>query len=260
MCKLTQDRSIMKMKLEGKIAVITGGNSGIGLETAKLLKSEGARLALFGQDQTSMEKTIRELGGSDLGFVGDVSSIQDLTLFVEKIKEQYGKIDILFINAGISKSAAINEVSESFYDKIFNTNVKGAFFSIQKALPLMGEGSSIVVTTSNVIHVGYTQLSTYSASKGALGALVRSAAAELIGHGIRINAVSPGPIETSLLTKNLDKETHIAVMKQIAEHIPMKRMGKASEVAKAVLFLASDDSTFMTGEELVIDGGGRTIG
>jgi Dehydrogenases with different specificities (related to short-chain alcohol dehydrogenases) len=248
------------MKLNGKVAAITGGNGGIGLATAKLFKAEGARLALFGRDTAQMNSAIAELGGKDLGFAGDVTSLSELDSFFQSVKEKYGVIDTLFVNAGISKSASIETASEQFYNDLFDINVKGAFFTIQKALPLMAENSSIVVTTSNSLHNGYKDLSIYSATKGALKSMVHSLAAELLAKKIRINAVCPGPIATTLLTKNMDAKTHDMIMSAIAEQIPMKRMGEADEIAKAVLFLASTDSSFMTGEEIVVDGGMTAIG
>ncbi len=250
----------MAKKLEGKIAVITGGNSGIGLETARLFKAEGARLAIFGRNQKELDKVIQKLGGEDLGFEGDVTYMEDLDLFFQKVKEVYGRVDILFVNAGISKSAGIAEVSELIYDEMFAINVKGVFYTVQKALPLLQNGSAITITTSNVIHVGYPNLSVYTATKSAIRGFARSFAAELLERGIRVNTVSPGPIETTLLTKNMDVKTHNAVMQNIAAQIPMKRMGRTEEIAKAVLFLSSDDSSFMTGTEVVIDGGGANIG
>lgn len=248
------------MKLNGKVGVITGGNGGIGLATAKLFKTEGAHLALFGREIGSMDLAIAELGGQDLGCTGDVSSTSDLDLFFKDVKRKYGKIDILFANAGISKSASIETSTEKFYDDLFSVNVKGAFFTVQKALPLLSENSSIVVTTSNSLHNGYKDLSLYSATKGALKSMVHSLAAELLDRKIRINCISPGPIATTLLTKNLDSRTHDLIMSTIAKQIPMKRIGEADEIAKAVLFLASTDSSFMTGEEIVVDGGMTAIG
>lgn len=248
------------MKLKNKTAVITGGNGGIGFATAKLFKSEGAKLALFGRDPVQMNAAVQELGADVMGKTGDVSSVKDLESFFDEVKRTHGKIDTLFVNAGISKSAKIEDVTEAFFAELFDVNVKGAFYTIQKALPLMSEGGSIVVTASNSLHNGYQDLSTYSATKGALKSMVHALAAELLPRKIRINAVSPGPIATKLLTKDLDQKTHDMVMATIAEQIPMKRMGEACEIAKAVLFLSSDDSSFMTGEEIIVDGGMTAIG
>lgn len=249
----------MSGKLVGKVAVITGGNSGIGLEVAKLFSSEGAEVALFGRDAATMDKAIKELDGSGLGYTGDVTSFEDQLHFVEKVRERYGRIDILFVNAGISKSIPVSDVTPEAFDEMFNINVKGAFYSVQLALPLMAKGSTITMTTSNVIHIGYPNLSLYSATKAAMSSLTKSFAAEFIERGIRVNSVSPGPIETPLLTKSMDIKTQQAVFSHIAGAIPMKRMGRPDEIAKAVLFLASDDSSFMTGEELIVDGGGHSL-
>ena len=250
----------MGLKLKNAITVITGGNSGIGLAAARTFISEGAKVVLFGRDAAAMNAALRELGANSTGVVGDVTSSEDLNELFAEIKNDYGRIDSLFVNAGISKSMAIDQITEGYFDELFDINVKGAFFTIQKALPLMKENSSIVVTTSNVLHNGYDELSVYSATKGAMRSMVRSIAAELLQRKIRINCVSPGPIVTRLLTKNFDAKTHEMIMEKIAQQIPVKRMGEADEVAKAVLFLASSDSSFMTGEEIIVDGGMTAIG
>lgn len=250
----------MTQKLQGKVAVITGGTSGIGLETAILLKQEGARVAVFGNTEEHTANAVKRIGEDTLGFTGNIQSKKDLAEFFVQVSKKFGRVDFLFVNAGISKSVPLADITEENYDEMFNINVKGSFFTIQAALPLMNRGSSIVVTTSNVIHVGYPNLSLYSASKSSLRGLVKSLSAEFLEKGIRVNCVSPGPIETTLLTKGLDAKTHSQVMDTISAGIPMKRMGKVSEIAKAVLFLASDDSSFTTGTELIVDGGGANIG
>ncbi|VUD58916.1 Glucose 1-dehydrogenase [Thalassocella blandensis] len=250
----------MNKRFEGYVSVITGGNSGIGSATAHLFRNEGAKVALFGRNHTKMASVLNELGSDSLGFIGDVTSTTDLQCFFNEVKQKYGKIDSLFVNAGISKSASIEQMSEEFFDELFNVNVKGSMFTIKLALPLMKENSSIVVTTSNTLHNGYDQLSAYSATKGALRSMVRSLSAELLSRKIRINSICPGPIATRLLTKDFDQSTHDSIMSNIAENIPVKRMGEANEIAKAVLFLSSTDSSFMTGEEIIVDGGMTAIG
>lgn len=246
----------MSKKLEEKVAVITGGNSGIGMAVAKLFKAEGARLGLFGRNEETMRNVIQELGGHDVGFAGDVTSAKDLDAFFGEVKSKYGKIDILYVNAGISKVGPIAEMTPSLYNEMFDINVKGAFNSVQRALPMMRNGSTITFTTSNAVHIGHPNLSVYSATKAALGSFTKSFAAELLSLGIRVNSVSPGPIDTTLVTKGMDAKARAAFVQETAKSIPMKRMGRADEIAKAVLFLASDDSSFMTGEEIIVDGGG----
>ena len=243
-------------KLAGKVAVITGGNSGIGLATAKLFKSEGAKIAFIGRDQKTITDTIESLGGNDFGFKGDVTSQVELTEFFRQVKSRFGKIDVLFANAGISKTALIAETSQEFYDEMFAINVRGIFFTVQKALPLLQRGSSIVITTSVVNQMGFVNSSVYSATKAATRSFVRCFAAELLDQGIRVNAVSPGPIDTPIMAKGgADPKTLATTIEHVKNMIPMKRTGTADEVAKAVLFMASDDSSFTTGEELMVDGG-----
>ncbi len=243
-------------KLAGQVAVITGGNSGIGLATAKLYQAEGARIAFIGRDRKSIDETLKALPGDHLGFQGDVTSQKDLTQFFQLIQERYGQIDTLFVNAGISKTKSIEEISEDFYDESFNINVRGAFFTVQKALPLLKNGGTIVMTTSIVSHFGAAHSSIYSATKAALRSFVQCFAAELLPRGIRVNAVSPGPTETPIIDRSgMDPERLAGIKTHLTQVIPMKRMAKPEEVAKAVLFMASEDSSFTTGSELMVDGG-----
>ena len=245
-----------KRKLDGKIAVITGGNSGIGRATAQLFNQEGARIALIGRDQKSIDETLAELSGENLGFKGDVTSAKDLNAFFDQVRSRFGKIDILFINAGIAEQSMIADTSPEFYDRHFNINVRGAFFAVQKALPLLQKGSSIVVTTSVVSHFGGAGSSVYSATKAALRSMVQSWAAELLPKGIRVNSVSPGPTATSIINRNVaDEKAFEPILEFMKNMVPMKRMGEPLEVAKAVLFMASEDSSFTTGAELMVDGG-----
>jgi len=247
-------------RFEGKIAVITGGNSGIGLGTAKMFVQEGAKVAFIGRDQKTIDSTLEILGSGHLGYKGDVTSQTDLEGFFQAIKEKYGKIDTLFVNAGISKTASIANTSEAFYDEMFNINIKGAFFTVQHALPLMSKGTSIVLTSSIMAHTGMPDSSVYSASKAALRSFTRSFASELLPQGIRVNAVGPGPITTPIMVRNAeDPVAMAAMMEHVTGVIPMRRMGTPEEVAKAVLFLASDDSSFTTGIEIAVDGGMANI-
>ena len=243
-------------RFAGKVAVITGGNSGIGLATVKLFHQEGARIAFSGRDQRSIDETLRTIPGDHLGFRGDVTSQEDLTRFFEAIGAKFGRIDTLFVNAGISKTSAIETTTEALYDEMFDINVRGAFFTVQKALPLLKDGGSIVVCTSIVSHLGAAHSSIYSATKAALRSFVQCFAAELLPRGIRVNSVSPGPTETPIIGRSgLDEKTVAAVKSHLIQVIPMKRMGKPEEVGRAVLFLASEDASFTTGAELMVDGG-----
>lgn len=244
------------MKLSNKIALITGGTSGIGLEAAKLFRDEGATVIVVGQNPARLESAASQLGDSVTLLRGDVSKPADLENIINQIRDKYGRIDVLFANAGMGVAAPFGAVTEDQIDTQFDVNFKGVFFTIQKAAPLLGIGGSIVVTTSFLNEVGTPGLSILSATKAAVRSLVRSLGAELASHGIRVNAVSPGPISTpfhgklGLSAKQLD-EAALA----IEDQVPLHRFGAAEEIAKAALFLASDDSSFMTGSELVVDGG-----
>jgi NAD(P)-dependent dehydrogenase (short-subunit alcohol dehydrogenase family) len=243
-------------KLQNKFAVITGGNSGIGLAAAILFREEGASIAFLGRDQKTVSETAAKLGGESLGVVGDVTSSPALDSFYQQVKERFGKIDVLFVNAGVSAYTPTGKVTEEFYDRIFNINVKGAFFTVQKALPLMTNGSSIIFTTSVTNQLGIPGSAVYGASKAAVRAFTRVMAAELLSRGIRVNAVSPGSTETPIVARRLKTPEEVAAAKiAMANANPMKRLATAEEVAKAVLFLASEDSSFTTGEEIMVDGG-----
>ena len=243
-------------RLDGKVALITGGTTGIGLATAQLFVQEGAKVAITGQNQERLDQASKTLGGEVLAIVADTRSLTDLDIAFTQIKERWGKLDILFVNAGIAKFSPLLDVNESFIDEMLDINFKGALFAVQKAVPLMGENSSIVFNTSINNRMGMPNSGIYAASKAALRSLVRVLAAELVERGIRVNAVSPGPITTPLHTKlgisQAQAEQFAGKLQQV---IPMKRFGEAEEVAKAVLFLASDDASFVLGEELVVDGG-----
>jgi NAD(P)-dependent dehydrogenase (short-subunit alcohol dehydrogenase family) len=244
------------MKLSNKIAVVTGGTSGIGLEAAKLFRDEGATVIVVGQNQARLESAASQLGDNVTSLRGDVSKPADIENIISQIRDKYGRIDVLYANAGIGVAAPLEAVTEDQIDTQFGVNFKGVFFTIQKAAPLLSKGASIVVTTSFLNEVGTPGLSILSATKAAVRSLVRSFGAELAPRGIRVNAVSPGPISTpfhgklGLSEKQLD-ETASA----IEDQVPLHRFGEAGEIAKAALFLATDDSSFMTGSELVVDGG-----
>jgi NAD(P)-dependent dehydrogenase (short-subunit alcohol dehydrogenase family) len=243
-------------KLEGKIAVVTGGNSGIGLATAKLLRQEGARVAISGRDQATLTAAAKEIGADTLAIRADVTSIKDMEAFFANVVERLGKIDVLFANAGVAKFAPIADSPESLYDEVFDINVKGVFFTIQKALPHLNDGASVVLNTTFFNQAGTPGTSVYSASKAAVRSFARTAAAELVGRGIRVNAVSPGPIATPIYGRlGLPKEAVDAMAQGILSTVPMKRFGKPEEIASTVLFLASSDASYITGVEINVDGG-----
>lgn len=242
--------------LEGKIALVTGGNSGIGLATAKRLHQEGARVAISGRDENSLAAAAREIGGDTLAIRADISQSGDLDALFTNVVKAFGKIDILFANAGVAKFAAIADTTEALFDDLFNINVKGTFFTVQKSLAYLNDGAAIVLNTTFADRVGLAGSSVYAASKAALRSLVRVAAAELVGRGIRVNAVSPGPIATPIFGKlGMTKEGVDELAGAILGRVPMKRLGQGEDIANAVLFLASSQASYITGVELNIDGG-----
>ena len=244
-------------KLAGKVAVITGGNSGIGLATAQLFHAEGAKVAIMGRDQKSIDTALKTLSTDSLGFAGDVSSLKDLETFMAKVNERFGRIDTLFVNAGVTSNGPtpVATASEDEFDRVFAINTKGAFFTVQKALPYMPKGSTIVFCTSIVDRLALANAGVYSASKAAVRSFTKVIASEMLENNIRVNAVSPGPIKTPIIGRHADEKAVRQTWDYLTSVIPMKRMGEAEEVAKAVLFLASDDSSFTTGTELQVDGG-----
>ncbi len=243
-------------KLEGKVAVITGGNSGIGLVTAKEFNEQGARVVITGRDQQTLEEAKREIGGDVLAVRSDTSSLTEIDKLFAAVKEKFGKIDVLFVNAGIGKFAPIESVTEESFDSIMDINFKGAYFTIQKALPLLNDNASIVLNASIVAYIGMPNSSVYAASKAALITLARTLSAELVGRGIRVNVVSPGPVSTPILGRmGMPAEVLEETAKSIQAQVPMKRFGRPEEIAKTVLFLASEDSSFLLGTEIVADGG-----
>ncbi len=247
-------------KLEGKVAVVTGGNSGIGLATAKRFQQEGARVVISGRSKKTLDEAVRTIGNGVLSIQADVSRLADLDRLYKEVSNKLGKIDVLFVNAGVAKFAPLAETSESTYDEQFDINVKGAYFTIQKAIPLLNDGASIILNTSVADIKGNEGMSAYSATKAALRSLARTAAAELVARGIRVNAVAPGPIVTPIFEKTgLPKESVDEIAKQIIEKVPMKRFGQPEEVAATVAFLASEDASYITGVEINVDGGAGQI-
>jgi len=242
--------------LEGKVAVITGGSSGIGLATAKLFQQAGAKIAISGRNQKSLDDAVRELAAGVVAVRSDVSKLSDLDTLFDLVVKKLGRIDVLFANAGIARFAPLTDVSEDLYDETFDINVKGVFFTIQKAIPQMNDNGSIILNTSFVNQAGVPTTSVYAASKAAVRSLARGVASELSARGIRVNVVSPGPISTPIYGKlGLPKETVEAFAANIVSQVPLKRFGKPEEVAQSALFLASNASSYVTGVELNVDGG-----
>jgi len=244
------------MKLKNKVTVITGGNSGIGLATAKLFNQEGAKVILTGRRKEVVDEATKEVGQNAVGISTDTSNLDDIDNLYKEIDKLYGKVDVLFLNAGIATFEPLESVSEESFDRQMNTNLKGLFFNIQKALPLMKAGGSIILTTSVADQKGMPNISVYSATKAAVRSLARTLSAELLERGIRVNCIAPGPIETPIFGKlGIPEEAIEQTKEQFASMNPMKRIGTPEEIAKGALFLASDDSTYVAGIDLTIDGG-----
>jgi NAD(P)-dependent dehydrogenase (short-subunit alcohol dehydrogenase family) len=246
-------------KLEGKVAVITGGSSGIGLATAQRFASEeGAYVFITGRRQSELDAAVKQIGKNVTGVQGDVSNLADLDKLYAAVKEQKGRIDILFANAGVGEFAPLGEISEAHFDKTFGINVKGLLFTVQKALPLFqdGRGGSIILNASIASSKGFETSTVYSATKAAIRSFARTWTVELKHRKIRVNAISPGPIDTPIFSSVIQTEEQIEQIKaSLVASVPLDRMGSPDEVAKAVLFLASDDSSYVTGIELFVDGG-----
>jgi NAD(P)-dependent dehydrogenase (short-subunit alcohol dehydrogenase family) len=243
-------------KLEGKIALITGGNSGIGLAAAKQFVNEGAYVFISGRRDRELAAAVKEIGRNVSGVQGDVSNLGDLDRLFAQIKREKGKLDIVFANAGAARFARLGTITEEFYDSIFNTNVKGLLFTVQKALPLLPDGASIILNSSVVGSKGLSMNSVYSATKAAVRSFARTWTTDLKDRRIRVNAVSPGSIDTPGLSDLLaSSEAGDQRKKMIVTAVPLGRLGTPDEIAKAVVFLASDDSSYITGIELFVDGG-----
>lgn len=244
-------------RLSGKIALITGGNGGIGLATAKLFRQHGAHVAITGRDADSLARAQEALGTDALVLSSDTSKLADIESAMQAIRERFGRLDVLFVNAGASQPAPFELVSEERFDEVNATNFKGTFFTIQKALPLLSKNASVIVTTSISNQKGSPHFSVYAACKAAQRSLVQTLALELIDRGIRVNAVSPGPIDVPGFGSRwgVPPETVKAARDDFVRKSPMKRFGMPEEVANAALFLASDESSYIVGAEIVVDGG-----
>ncbi len=245
-------------KYAGKRVVITGGTSGIGLATARLLVSEGARVLLTGRTKDTLDAARKEFDGNAIVVQSDAASLGDIETLAKLVRSDFEPIDALFVNAGQTRFAPFEETTEGAYDELFAVNAKGPYFTVQKLAPLMREGGGVVFTTSVVNVMGYPMVSAYAATKAALRSMTRSLARELLPRGIRVNAVSPGPIETSILGKVMPKDAIEKTYEQMREANPMKRVGNAEEIARAVVFLAFE-ATYTTGAELPVDGGGSQL-
>lgn len=240
----------------GKVAVITGGNSGMGLASAKELASQGTKVVIAGRDQKTLDAAVAAIGENALGVRADVSNLSDIGHLFAQASEHFGKIDVLFVNAGVAQFASLEESDEELFDRIVDINFKGAFFTVKMALPHLNDGASIIFTTSAATKKGMAGVSVYAASKSALLSLVKVFAAELAPRGIRVNAISPGPIETPIFGRSgLSEAEREGMITGMKAQVPLGRIGNESDIAKAVAFLASDDSTFVTGTELDVDGG-----
>jgi NAD(P)-dependent dehydrogenase (short-subunit alcohol dehydrogenase family) len=249
-------------RLEGKVAVITGGTSGIGLATAQRFVDEGAYVFITGRRQSELDVAVKQIGKNVTGVQGDVSNLADLDRLYAKVKEQKGRIDILFANAGVGELVPLGEISEAHFNKIFSVNVKGLLFTVQKALPLFqdGDGGSIILTASVGGSKGNPASSVYGASKAAVRSFARTWTVDLKQRKIRVNAISPGPIDTTIFNSAAQNEEQAEQTRtSLVASVPMGRMGSPDEIAKAATFLASDDSSFITGIELFVDGGRAQI-
>lgn len=247
----------MHGRLQGKVAVITGGSAGIGLATAKVFAEEGATVFITGRRRNALDSAVTEIGHGAVGIEGDASNLDDLDTLYQRVKNDAGRVDVLFANAGGGSLLPLGEITEDQVHDTFNSNVKGVIFTVQKALPLMGTGGSIILTGSTAGARGTPAFSVYSASKAAVRNLARSWALDLKGKGIRVNVLSPGPVHTPGLVglAGDDHDQQQGMLDQFAGLVPLGRIGRPDEIARAALFLATEDSSFVNGAELFADGG-----
>ncbi len=247
----------MAGKLEGKIALVTGGSSGIGLATAQSFVKEGAYVYITGRRQSELEKAVKTIGGAQVKAVrADASNLADLDKLFAQIKQEKGRVDVVFANAGVGSFAPLGAITEEHYDQIFNTNVKGLLFTVQKALPLIPDGGSVILNSSVAGSKGLAAFSVYSATKAAVRSFARSWTVDLKERKIRVNVISPGPIVTPILDGLAGTaEERQGIIDHLTAMVPLGRMGQPDEIGKAAVFLASDDASFVAGAELFVDGG-----
>ncbi|WP_223654143.1 SDR family oxidoreductase [Hymenobacter psoromatis] len=251
-------------RLQGKVAVITGGNSGIGFATAQEFIAEGARVVITGRNAPAVQQAVAQLGSSAVGIVSDAVSMTDLRQLAGQVQTHHARIDVLFANAGVSYAAPLVQVNEAHFDAQFDINVKGVYFTVQQLLPLFNDGGSIILNGSTTAHRAFPGISVYSATKAAVVALARNLSLELLDRRIRVNVLSPGPVDTPINHKmftrlGMSPEAAQQAAASYAEVVPIKRVGQPKEIATVATFLASDDSSFVLGEEIIAGGGIATL-
>lgn len=247
-------------RLAGKTVLITGGTTGIGLATARLFLAEGARVAITGQDAQRVADAARTLGGGALALRADAASAADMSDVAARLQAEFGGLDVVFVNAGIAKPLALAQVTEAHIDEHVGVNLKGVIYTVQQTLPLLRRPASVILTATTLAEQGLPGMAVYSATKAAVRSLARSLSAELVGRGVRVNVLSPGPIDTPIYAKmGLSEQALNELAGQVLGKVPMGRFGAADEVARVALFLASDDSSYMLGENLIVDGGMATV-
>ena len=250
----------MSLKLENKVAVITGGSAGIGLATAKLFAAQGAKVAITGRNQKNLDKAVAAIGNGAIGIQSDSASLPDLDRLYFTVEEKLGRIDVLIANAAVYMLAPLADFTEEMFDKQSNVNFKGTFFTVQKALPYLNDGAAIVLLSSVVSEKGFPNHASYAATKAAIRSMGRSFSAELLSRGIRVNVLTPGPVDTNVFAQvTSTKEEADALKATMGGFTPIKRVGKPEEIAAAALYLSTPESAFMVGAELLVDGGLRSL-
>jgi NAD(P)-dependent dehydrogenase (short-subunit alcohol dehydrogenase family) len=247
-------------RFQGKVAVVTGGNSGIGLGVAKAYAREGAQVAITGRNEKTLEAAAKEIGDGTLAIQSDAGKVAEIETAMKKIKERFGRIDAMFVNAGVAKLIPFDEVTEEFFDETVNINMKGVFFTVQRAIPLMSKGSAIVLNASINAHLGMPGTTVYGATKAAVINMAKTFSRDLLETGIRVNAISPGPITSAILGRDGMSQEKVQEIKDwIQSQVPIKRFGTPEEIAAGVLYLTAPESAFVLGAELIIDGGTATL-